>query len=187
MCFILINSCIIFQINFFKELHFNNIFQKLKLNYLYVYKKEIILKISCMKFYYISQWYETLWYKKASDNPKKIKWYRDMIKSITQHSYFEKKPNKQMGRLQNNPSIGNLDLVNFCSCCSTIDQWKREFWWLELFVFVQKHMLVFLCFANVAIFIFKNWGLPYMLVMGNMWTIIWECKAHVLIHDLTLL
>ncbi len=28
-----------------------------------------------------------------------------MIKSVTQHSYFEKKPNKQMGRLQNNPSI----------------------------------------------------------------------------------
>ncbi len=27
-----------------------------------------------------------------------------MIKSVTQHSYFEKKPNKQMGRLQNNPS-----------------------------------------------------------------------------------
>jgi hypothetical protein len=25
---------------------------------------------------------------------KKLKWYRDMIKSITQHSYFEKKPNK---------------------------------------------------------------------------------------------
>jgi hypothetical protein len=29
-----------------------------------------------------------------------------MIKSSTQHSYFEKKPNKYMGRLQNNPSIG---------------------------------------------------------------------------------
>ncbi len=29
-----------------------------------------------------------------------------MIKLVTQHSYFEKKPNKQMGRLQNNPSIG---------------------------------------------------------------------------------
>ncbi len=29
-----------------------------------------------------------------------------LIKSITQHSYFEKKPNKQMGRLQNNPPIG---------------------------------------------------------------------------------
>ncbi len=27
-----------------------------------------------------------------------------MIKSVTQHSYFEKKPNKQMGR--NSPSIG---------------------------------------------------------------------------------
>jgi hypothetical protein len=29
-----------------------------------------------------------------------------MIKSVTQHSYFEKKPNKEMSRLQNNPSIG---------------------------------------------------------------------------------
>ncbi len=29
-----------------------------------------------------------------------------MIKSVTQHSYFEKKLNKQMGRLQNNLSIG---------------------------------------------------------------------------------
>ncbi len=28
-----------------------------------------------------------------------------MIKSVTQHSYFEKKPNEQMGRLQNNPKI----------------------------------------------------------------------------------
>jgi hypothetical protein len=29
-----------------------------------------------------------------------------MIKSFTQHSYFERKPNKDMGTLQNNPSIG---------------------------------------------------------------------------------
>jgi len=29
-----------------------------------------------------------------------------MIQSVTQHSYVEKKSNKQMGRLQNNPSIG---------------------------------------------------------------------------------
>ncbi len=28
-----------------------------------------------------------------------------MIKLVTQHSYFEKKPNKQMGRFQNNPSM----------------------------------------------------------------------------------
>jgi len=93
--------------------------------------------------------------QKAKWQPEKIEWYRDMIKSITQHSYFEKKPIKQMGRLQNNPSFGNLNFVNFCSSCWTIVQWKREFWWLELFVFVQKHMLVFLCFANVAIFIKK--------------------------------
>jgi hypothetical protein len=31
-----------------------------------------------------------------------------MIESITQHSKFEKKPNKYMGRLQNNPSIGSV-------------------------------------------------------------------------------
>jgi hypothetical protein len=29
-----------------------------------------------------------------------------MIKSVTQHSYFEKKPNKEMNKFQNNPSIG---------------------------------------------------------------------------------
>ncbi len=29
-----------------------------------------------------------------------------MIKSVTQHSYFEKKPDKQIGRLPNNPRIG---------------------------------------------------------------------------------
>ncbi len=29
-----------------------------------------------------------------------------MIKTLTPHSYFERKPNKQMGRLPNNPSIG---------------------------------------------------------------------------------
>jgi hypothetical protein len=29
-----------------------------------------------------------------------------MIKSVTQHSYFEKKPNMVMGRFPNNPSIG---------------------------------------------------------------------------------
>jgi hypothetical protein len=28
-----------------------------------------------------------------------------MIKSLTQYSYFGKKPNKKMGRLQNSPSI----------------------------------------------------------------------------------
>ncbi len=34
-----------------------------------------------------------------------------MIKSITQHSYFEKKPKKQMGRCQDNPSIGWVHLI----------------------------------------------------------------------------
>jgi hypothetical protein len=31
--------------------------------------------------------------QKASDNPNFF-WYKGMIKSGTQHSYFEKKPNK---------------------------------------------------------------------------------------------
>jgi len=46
-----------------------------------------------MNFFYISQWYEASQYKKASDNLKN-KMNRDMIRSITQHSYFGKKPNK---------------------------------------------------------------------------------------------
>jgi hypothetical protein len=33
--------------------------------------------------------------KKASDNPTtNVKWYEAWLKSVTQHSYFEKKPNK---------------------------------------------------------------------------------------------
>jgi hypothetical protein len=32
--------------------------------------------------------------KTQSDNSKQKKWYNGMIKSITQHSYFEKKPKK---------------------------------------------------------------------------------------------
>jgi hypothetical protein len=39
-----------------------------------------------------------------------------MIKSVTQHSYFEKKPNKLMGRLQNNPSIGWLHPKSTNAC-----------------------------------------------------------------------
>jgi hypothetical protein len=40
---------------------------------------------------------------------QKIKWYRNMIKSVIQHSCFENKPNKsKIGRLQNNPSTGLL-------------------------------------------------------------------------------
>jgi len=38
-------------------------------NYLYVYQTNFILKINHMNFFYNS-WYETSWYKKASDNPK---------------------------------------------------------------------------------------------------------------------
>jgi hypothetical protein len=34
-----------------------------------------------MNFFYILKWCE---YKKASDNPNKIKWDRGMIKSVTQ-------------------------------------------------------------------------------------------------------
>jgi hypothetical protein len=32
--------------------------------------------------------------QKGKWQPKKIKWYRGMTKSVTQHSYFEKKANK---------------------------------------------------------------------------------------------
>jgi hypothetical protein len=79
-------------------------FKRIEVSCLYVYPTNFILKISHTIYFYISHWYESLRYKKASENPKKLKWYRGMIKSVTQHSYFEK-PNKQMGKLQNNPSI----------------------------------------------------------------------------------
>jgi hypothetical protein len=44
--------------------------------------------------------------KRQTITQKKKERYNGMIKSVTQHSYFEKKPNKYMGRLQNNPSVG---------------------------------------------------------------------------------
>jgi hypothetical protein len=68
--FILINFCIIFQISFFKNLMLIR-FQRIEANYLYVSQTNFIKKISHMNCFYISSWYETLWFKKASDNPKK--------------------------------------------------------------------------------------------------------------------
>jgi hypothetical protein len=32
--------------------------------------------------------------KRQVTTQKEKKWYKNMIKSVTQHSYFEKKPNK---------------------------------------------------------------------------------------------
>jgi hypothetical protein len=40
-----------------------------------------------------------------------------MIKSVTQHSNFEKKPTKYMGRLQSNPSIGWVHPKSKCAFC----------------------------------------------------------------------
>jgi hypothetical protein len=74
-------------LHFFSNQSFKNLilirFNGIEANHLYVYKKKIILKIIHIKFFNISKSYETLWYKKASDNPKK-KLYTDMIKSVTQ-------------------------------------------------------------------------------------------------------
>jgi hypothetical protein len=44
--------------------------------------------------------------KKQVTTQKYIYIYKGMIQSITQHSYFEKKPNKEMSKFQNNQSIG---------------------------------------------------------------------------------
>jgi hypothetical protein len=49
-------------------------------------KKQTFGLISMSKQIHLSQ--------KRQWQPKKIEWYTDLIKSITQHSYFEKKPNK---------------------------------------------------------------------------------------------
>jgi hypothetical protein len=37
--------------------------------------------------------------QKGKSQPSKKKWYKNMIKLVTQHSYFVKKPNKEMGGL----------------------------------------------------------------------------------------
>ncbi len=39
-----------------------------------------------------------------------------MIKLVSQHSYFEKNPNKQMGRFQRNPSIGWVHPKSTLAC-----------------------------------------------------------------------
>jgi hypothetical protein len=77
ICFILINSCIIFQIKFF----FNLISIRLKgieANYLYVYQTNFILKINHMNCFlcFIVIW--NLMIQKDKWQPKKRKWYRDI-------------------------------------------------------------------------------------------------------------
>ncbi len=49
-----------------------------------------------------------------------------MIKSVTQHSYFVKKPNNQMGRLQNNPSIGWVHPKSRHACLLVWDNKKPK-------------------------------------------------------------
>jgi hypothetical protein len=80
--------------------------KRIEANYLYVYQTNFILKISHINWFlhFIVIW--NLVIQKGKWQPKKVKWYKGMIKSVTQHSYFEKKPITYMGRLQNNPSIG---------------------------------------------------------------------------------
>jgi hypothetical protein len=95
MCFILINSCIIFQISFL-IISFLIWLKGIETNYLYVHQTNFILKINHMKFFlqFIVIW--NLLIQKGKWQPKKIKMIRGMIiKSVTQHSYFEKKPNKK--------------------------------------------------------------------------------------------
>jgi len=77
-------------------------FKGIETNYLNVYPKKFIFKISHMNFFYTFH-SDT---KRQVTTQKNQMIYKGMIKSFTQHSYFEKKPNKDMGRLQNNPSIG---------------------------------------------------------------------------------
>jgi hypothetical protein len=78
---------------FFKNLILIKI-REIEANYLYVYQTNFILKISHMNWYlhFIGRW--NLVIQKDKWQLKKIEWYRSMIKSITQHSYYEKKPNK---------------------------------------------------------------------------------------------
>jgi hypothetical protein len=69
-------------------------FKGIEANYLYVYQTNFILKISHMNcfLHFIVIW--NLMIQKGKWQPKKIKWYKGMFKSITWHSYFEKKPIK---------------------------------------------------------------------------------------------
>jgi uncharacterized phage-like protein YoqJ len=53
-------------------------------NYLYVYQTNFTKKIVIWN----------LMIQEGKWQHKKIKWYKDMIKLVTQHSYFEKKPNE---------------------------------------------------------------------------------------------
>jgi hypothetical protein len=70
MCFILINSCIIFQIKFFKNLILINL-KRIEANYLYVYQTTFVVKISQMDLlkYFIVIW--NLVVQKGKWQPKK--------------------------------------------------------------------------------------------------------------------
>jgi len=63
-------------------------------HYLYVYQMNFTFKISHIIYFlhFIMLW--NLMIQKGRWQPKK-KWYRKMIKSIAQHSYFQKKPNNR--------------------------------------------------------------------------------------------
>jgi hypothetical protein len=93
MCFILINLCIIFQINFLKNLILIK-FKGIEANYFYVYQTNFILKINHMNLFFTFHSDMKPHDTKSQVTTKKIKWYRGIIKSVTQHSYFDKKPNK---------------------------------------------------------------------------------------------
>ncbi len=49
-----------------------------------------------------------------------------MIKFVTQNSYFEKKPKKQMRRFQNNPSIGSVHPKSTHACPLAWDNKKEK-------------------------------------------------------------
>jgi hypothetical protein len=81
----------------FSNLFFKNLilirFKGIEANYLYVYQTNFILKISHMTVFTFHSDMRPGDIKRQVTTPKK-KPIRDMIKSITQHSYFEKNPNK---------------------------------------------------------------------------------------------
>jgi hypothetical protein len=63
------------------------IFEGIEANYLYVYQTNLIKKISHMNCFLHFIVIRNLVIQNAT---QKIKWYKDTIQSITQHSYVEK-------------------------------------------------------------------------------------------------
>jgi hypothetical protein len=70
-------------------------FKGIEANYLYLSQANCIWKIGHMDFYTIHIDMKSPKTNNTRAKPK-IKWYGGMIKLITQHSYFDKKPNKWM-------------------------------------------------------------------------------------------